>query len=216
MCIRDSSRPHNLPLVMIGAALLWFGWFGFNGGSAFAADGLAGMAWINTTAAAAAAMMGWLLIEKLRDGYATSLGASSGLVAGLVTITPAAGDLAPVSSLILGFIGGVLACFGVGLKYVLNYDDSLDVVGVHLVAGLWGTIALAFFAGDRGIFTGDVTEGFKLLGIQIIIALVSMVFAGVITLVIALAIKYTMGWRVTREEEFEGVDYSVHLSLIHI
>ncbi|MCT2286996.1 ammonium transporter [Corynebacterium sanguinis] len=206
----SNSRPHNLPLVMIGAALLWFGWFGFNGGSAFAADGLAGMAWINTTAAAAAAMMGWLLIEKLRDGYATSLGASSGLVAGLVTITPAAGDLAPVSSLILGFIGGVLACFGVGLKYVLNYDDSLDVVGVHLVAGLWGTVGLAFFAGERGIFTGDVTEGFKLLGIQIIIALVSMVFAGVITLVIALAIKYTMGWRVTREEEFEGVDYSVH------
>ncbi|WP_235933429.1 ammonium transporter [Corynebacterium qintianiae] len=207
---KSNSRPHNLPLVMIGAALLWFGWFGFNGGSAFAADGLAGMAWINTTAAAAAAMLGWLLIEKLRDGYATSLGASSGLVAGLVAITPAAGDLAPVSSLILGFIGGILACVGVGLKYIFNYDDSLDVVGVHLVAGLWGTIGLAFFAGDRGILTGGGAEGWKLLAVQVVIALVSVVFAGLLTLVIALAIKYTVGWRVTREQEFDGIDYSVH------
>ena len=133
----SNSRPHNLPLVMVGAALLWFGWFGFNAGSAFAADGLAGLAWMNTTAAAAAAMLGWLVVERLRDGYATSLGASSGLVAGLVAITPAAGDLNPAWSLVLGFIGGVLACFGVGLKYTFNYDDSLDVVGVHLVAGLW-------------------------------------------------------------------------------
>ena len=207
---RSNSRPHNLPLVMIGAALLWFGWFGFNGGSAFAADGLAGTAWINTTAAAAAAMLGWLLVEKLRDGYATSLGASSGVVAGLVAITPAAGDLAPVSSLILGLIGGILASFGVGLKYTFNYDDSLDVVGVHLVAGLWGTIGLAFFAGDRGIFTGDTAEGFKLLAVQVVIAVISMIFAGVVTLLIALIIKATVGWRVTREEEFDGIDYSVH------
>lgn len=207
---RSASRPHNLPLVMIGAALLWFGWFGFNGGSAFAADGLAGLAWVNTTAAAAAAMLGWLLVEKLRDGYATSLGASSGLVAGLVAITPAAGDLAPVSSLVLGLIGGILACFGVGLKYTFNYDDSLDVVGVHLVAGLWGTIGLAFFAGDRGIFTGGGAEGLKLLTVQTVIALASMAFAGLLTLLIALAIKYTLGWRVSREEEFDGIDYAVH------
>lgn len=202
---RSNSRPHNLPLVMIGAALLWFG---FNGGSAFAADGLAGLAWVNTTAAAA--MLGWLMVERFRDGYATSLGASSGLVAGLVAITPAAGDLGPVSSLVLGFIGGILACFGVGLKYTFHYDDSLDVVGVHLVAGLWGTIGLAFFAGDRGILTGGGAEGWKLLAVQVVIALASMVISGVVTLVIALAIKRTIGWRVSRQEEFEGIDYSVH------
>ncbi|MEX3503753.1 ammonium transporter [Corynebacterium sp. LK2510] len=206
----SNSRPHNLPLVMIGAALLWFGWFGFNGGSAFAADGLAGLAWLNTTAATAAAMLGWLMIERFRDGSATSLGASSGVVAGLVAITPAAGDLSPVTSLILGFISGILACFGVGLKYVFKYDDSLDVVGVHLVAGLWGTIGLAFFAVDGGIFTGGGADGWRLLAVQTVIAVVSMIFAGIVTLIIALAIKFTMGWRITSEEEFDGIDYSQH------
>ncbi|WP_425292301.1 ammonium transporter [Corynebacterium mayonis] len=206
----SNSRPHNLPLVMLGAALLWFGWFGFNGGSAFAADGLAGLAWVNTTAATAAAMLGWLAVEKLRDGYATSLGASSGVVAGLVAITPAAGALSPVTSLALGFIGGVLGCYGVGLKYKFNYDDSLDVVGVHLVAGLWGTIGLAFFSTGNGIFTGGGADGWRLLAVQTVIALVAMVFAGVLTLLIALAIKYTIGWRVSREQEFDGIDYSVH------
>lgn len=207
---QSNARPHNLPIVMIGAGLLWFGWFGFNGGSAFAADGLAGLAWVNTTAATAAAMLGWLLVEKLRDGYATSLGASSGLVAGLVAITPAAGALSPDTSLILGFIGGIVGCFGVRLKYVFNFDDSLDVVGVHLVAALCGTVGLALFAGDQGLLTGGGADGLKLLAIQAIIALTAMIFSGVITLVIALAIKYTFGWRVSREEEFEGIDYSIH------
>lgn len=207
---QSNSRPHNLPLVMIGAALLWFGWAGFNGGSAFAADGLAGLAWLNTVAAAATAMLGWLAVERLRDGYATSLGASSGLVAGLVVITPAAGDVSPVSSLVLGFIGGILACFGVGLKYTFNYDDSLDVVGVHLVAGIWGTVGVAFFAQETGIFTGGGADGWKLLAVQTLIALVAMLLSGVITLLIALAIKHTIGWRITREQEFEGIDYSMH------
>lgn len=207
---QSNSRPHNLPLVMLGAALLWFGWFGFNGGSSMAADGLAGLAWLNTTAATAAAMLGWLMIEKIRDGYATSLGASSGVVAGLVTVTPAAGDLTPVTSLLLGFVGGILACYGVGLKYRFNYDDSLDVVGVHLVAGLWGTIGLAFVTDGTGVFTGGGADGLKLLVVQFVIALAAMLFAGLVTWVIAVAIKYTLGWRVTREEEFDGVDYSVH------
>nr|WP_291313077.1 ammonium transporter [Corynebacterium sp. UBA2622] len=207
---RSNSRPHNLPMVMLGAALLWFGWFGFNGGSAFAADGLAGLAWLNTTVAAAAAMLGWLLIEKLRDGYATSLGASSGVVAGLVAITPAAGDISPLSSIPLGFIGGVLACYGVGLKYRFGYDDSLDVVGVHLVAGIWGTIGLAFFATGKGILTGGGVDGWRLIVVQTAIALTAIVFAGIITLLIALAIKYTIGWRISREQEFDGIDYSIH------
>ncbi len=206
----SNARPHNLPLVMLGAALLWFGWFGFNGGSALAADGLAGLAWLNTTAAAAAAMLGWLGVEKWRDGYATSLGASSGIVAGLVAITPAAGALTPATSLLLGAVGGVLACCGVGLKYRLNIDDSLDVVGVHLVAGVWGTIGLAFFSRGTGLFTGGGADGWRLLAVQTVIALAAMLFAGVLTYFIAVLIKHTVGWRVTREQEFEGIDYSVH------
>ncbi|AJK69190.1 ammonium transporter [Corynebacterium marinum] len=196
------QRPHNLPFVMLGAALLWFGWFGFNGGSAFAADGLAGLAWLNTTAATAAAMLGWVGVEKLRDGRPTSLGAASGVVAGLVSITPAAGALTPVTSLALGAVGGVLACLGVGLKYRFGYDDSLDVVGVHLVAGLWGTIGLAFFAGGG--------QTLRLLVVQVVIALFAMVYAGLITAVLGLALKFTLGWRIEPESEFEGIDIHEH------
>ncbi len=207
---QSNSRPHNLPFVMLGAALLWFGWCGFNGGSALAADGLAGLAWVNTAAAAAAAMLGWLAVEKLRDGYATSLGASSGLVAGLVAITPAAGALTPMTSILLGAGGGILSCFGVSLKYRFNYDDSLDVVGVHLVSAVWGTIGLAFFAQGNGIFTGGGADGWKLFAVQTVVAIVAMIFSGVLTYFIAIVVKHTMGWRVTREQEFTGVDYSVH------
>ncbi len=207
---QSNSRPHNLPFVMLGAALLWFGWCGFNGGSALAADGLAGLAWLNTAAATAAAMLGWLAVEKLRDGYATSLGASSGLVAGLVAITPAAGTLTPVTSILLGLGGGVFSCFGVSLKYRFNYDDSLDVVGVHLVAATWGTIGLAFFAQGKGVFTGGGADGWKLLVVQTVVAVVAMVFSGALTFLIAIVVKHTMGWRVTRAQEFAGVDYSVH------
>ncbi|MDO4928415.1 MAG: ammonium transporter [Corynebacterium sp.] len=208
--LRIPQRPHNLPFVMLGAALLWFGWFGFNGGSAFAADGLAGLAWLNTTAATAAAMLGWLATEKIRDGHATSLGAASGIVAGLVAVTPAAGDLTPVTALILGAIGGVLACFGVGLKYRFKFDDSLDVVGVHLVAGLWGTVGIGLLATDNGWFTGGGADGLRLFIVQIVIALVAMVFAAVLTWVIALGIKATIGWRVDAEAEAYGIDFAVH------
>lgn len=204
------QRPHNLPMVMLGAGLLWFGWFGFNGGSAFAADGLAGLAWINTTAATAAAILGWLLVEKIRDGYSTSLGAASGVVAGLVTITPAAGDLNPVTSLIMGLFGGMLGSVGVGLKFRFGFDDSLDVVGVHLVAGLWGTIAIAFFANDRGILTGGGAEGWKLLVVQFLIAAVAVIFAAVITAIIAVILKSTIGWRVTDQIETDGIDFGGH------
>lgn len=116
--------------------------FGFNGGSAFAADGVAGLAWLNTTVSAAAAMLGWLAVERIRDGHATSLGAASGLVAGLVSITPAAGDLTPMTAIVLGSMGGIIGSFAVGLKYRCGFDDSIDVVGVHLVAGLWGTVGV--------------------------------------------------------------------------
>nr|WP_120491438.1 ammonium transporter [Corynebacterium lactis] len=208
--MRTPHRPHNLPLVMLGAALLWFGWFGFNAGSAFGANGAAGLAWLNTTVATSAAMLGWIGLERVRDGHATSLGAASGIVAGLVTITPAAGDLTPLTSIILGAIGGALGCWGVGLKYRFGFDDTLDVVGVHLVAALWGTIGVGLLATDRGLLTGGGVDGAKLFAIQIIIALAAVVFAGILTAIIAFGLAKTVGWRVDDEAEFAGIDVAQH------
>ncbi|MBO0677236.1 ammonium transporter [Mycolicibacterium sp. S2-37] len=203
---RTAFRPHNIPFVMLGAALLWFGWFGFNVGSEGAADALAGLVWVNTTAATAAAMLGWLAVERIRDGHATSVGAASGIVAGLVAITPACGSLSPIGSLILGVIAGVLSALAIGLKYKFGYDDSLDVVGVHLVAGLWGTIAIGFLATETGLFYGG---GVQQLVVQVVIALVAVVFTGIMTTIIAFIVK-PMGWRVTREDEDTGIDETEH------
>ena len=204
---KEPMRPHNLPFVMLGAALLWFGWFGFNAGSAFGANATAGLAWVNTTTAAAAAMLAWLITEKIRDGHATSLGAASGVVAGLVAITPAAGALSPVGSIFLGAIAGALCALAVGLKYRFGYDDSLDVVGVHLVGGLVGTVGVGFFATETGLFYGG---GFDQLVVQVVIAVVAMIFSGVVTLVIGLIIKNTLGWRVSEDAEVGGIDLAVH------
>ncbi|TQJ50012.1 ammonium transporter [Phycicoccus sp. SLBN-51] len=203
----QAMRPQNVPIVMLGAGLLWFGWFGFNAGSELAADGLASTVWLNTTAATCAAMLGWLVVERVRDGHATSVGAASGVVAGLVAITPACGALSPVGSLALGVVAGALAALAVGLKYRLGYDDSLDVVGVHLVAGLWGTIGAGLLATSTGLFYGG---GVKQLAIQTIIALVSVLISGVGTTVIGLALKATLGWRVSRDVESDGIDAAVH------
>ncbi|ACQ80793.1 ammonium transporter [Beutenbergia cavernae DSM 12333] len=211
---KEPMRPHNLPLVMLGAALLWFGWFGFNAGSAFTADGVAGLAWVNTTSATAAAILGWLLVEKLRDGHATSLGAASGVVAGLVAITPAAGALNPVGSLVLGVVAGVLCALAVGLKYKLGYDDSLDVVGVHLVGGLVGTVLIGFLStGGSVFFTEDGTfgfGGFSQLAVQVIIAVVAIVYSGVVTAIIGFIIKAVIGWRVSEDVEVAGIDLAEH------
>jgi len=204
---KEPMRPHNLPFVMLGAALLWFGWFGFNAGSAYGATGDAGLAWVNTTTATAAAIIGWLATEKIRDGHATSLGAASGVVAGLVAITPAAGSLSPLGSILLGVVAGVLSALAVGLKYKWGYDDSLDVVGVHLVAGLWGTVGIGFLATESGLFYGG---GFNQLAVQVIIALVAVAFSLVVTAVIALALKATLGWRVSEDAEVGGIDLSSH------
>lgn len=204
---RVPTRPHNLPFVMLGAALLWFGWFGFNAGSAYGANGEAGLAWVNTTTCTAAAILGWLITEKIRDGHATSLGAASGIVAGLVAITPAAGSLSPVGSIILGLVAGALCALAVGLKHKFGYDDSLDVVGVHFVGGLVGTVMIGFLATDGGLFYGG---GVSLLLVQIIIAVVAIVLSAVVTLVIALALKATLGWRVSDEVEVGGIDAAVH------
>ncbi|MCK0117083.1 ammonium transporter [Isoptericola sp. CG 20/1183] len=203
----EPMRPHNLTLVMLGAALLWFGWFGFNGGSAFTADGFAGLAWVNTTTATAAAVLGWLVVEKIRDGSATSLGAASGVVAGLVAITPAAGSVSPLGSILLGAVAGVLSAFAVGLKFKLGFDDSLDVVGVHLVSGLWGTLAIGFLATETGLFYGG---GVNQLAVQAIIAVVAVAFSAVVTYILAIILKPTMGWRVSEDVEVNGIDLAVH------
>ena len=202
-----AMRPHNVPLTMIGAGMLWFGWFGFNAGSELAADETAALVWVNTTVATCAAMVGWLLIEKLRDGHATSIGAASGVVAGLVAITPACGALSPMGSIILGLVAGVLAAYAVGLKFRFGYDDSLDVVGVHLVAGLWGTVGAGVLSTSTGLFYG---KGLDQTIIQIVIALASLVITGVVTTVIALALKATMGWRIPADAETAGIDTAEH------
>ncbi|MQA35524.1 ammonium transporter [Modestobacter roseus] len=210
---RDPMRPHNLPLVMIGAGLLWFGWFGFNAGSALAANNTASVAWVNTLAATAAAVLGWLLIEKIRDGHATSLGAASGVVAGLVAITPACSAVSPIGALVVGVIAGVLCALAVGLKFKLGYDDSLDVVGVHLVGGLWGTIAIGFLATAEapaavdGLFYGG---GVDQLWRQVVGALAVLAFSFVVTLIIGFAIQKTIGFRLTEDDEVTGIDTVVH------
>lgn len=201
-------KPHNLPLVMLGAALLWFGWFGFNAGSAGTADATAGLAWVNTTVATAAAALGWLAVEKLREGHVTSLGAASGVVAGLVAITPAAADVSPLGAISLGVITGVLCALSLRLKYRFGFDDSLDVVGIHLVGGLSGTILIGLYATDGGLLYGG---GLALLVVQALVAVVAMLISAALTAVIALAIKYTLGWRVSEKEELEGIDVTRHL-----
>jgi ammonium transporter, Amt family len=218
---REPMRPHNLPFVMLGAGLLWFGWFGFNAGSEFAADGTAGRAWVNTLVATGLAMLAWLATEKVRDGHATSLGAASGVVAGLVAITPAAAAVDTFGALAIGAVAGVLCALAVGLKYRFGYDDSLDVVGVHLVGGLVGTVLIGLFANvDEGVngtwypdgalnglfYGGGVTQ----LITQVVVAVVAMVFSAVLTAVIALVVKAVMGLRIPEESEIGSIDSAEH------
>jgi Amt family ammonium transporter len=215
---KEAMRPHNLPFVMLGAALLWFGWFGFNAGSEFAADSTAGRAWLNTLLATGIAMLAWLATEKVRDGHATSLGAASGVVAGLVAITPAAAAVDTWGAIGIGVVAGVLCALAVGLKFKFGYDDSLDVVGVHLVGGLVGTILIGFFATDtnsawypdgaqNGLFYGG---GVTQLATQTIVALAAILFSFTATYVIALILKATIGLRVSDEAEVGGIDLAVH------
>jgi Amt family ammonium transporter len=210
---REPMRPHNLTLVMIGAGLLWFGWFGFNAGSAVAANGTAAVAWVNTMVATGAAALGWLLTEKVRDGHATSLGAASGIVAGLVAITPACNALSPVGSIVLGASAGVICALAVGLKYRFGYDDSLDVVGVHMVGGLVGTLGIGFLAsaaapaGVDGLFYGG---GLDQLGKQAIGAFAVLFYSLIVTLIIGYALHRTMGFRIEPDQEVAGIDLTEH------
>jgi Amt family ammonium transporter len=210
---KEPMRPHNLPLVMLGAGLLWFGWFGFNAGSALSANGQAAEVWVTTMVATGAAALGWLLVERIRDGHATSLGAASGVVAGLVAITPSCSSVTPLGAIAVGALAGVFCALAVGLKYRFGVDDSLDVVGVHLVGGLWGTIAVGFFAsaattaGVNGLFYGG---GVDQLGKQTVGALAVLAYSFILTLIIGFAIAKTIGFRIDEEDEVEGVDFTEH------
>lgn len=206
-------RPHNMTLVMLGACLLWFGWFGFNAGSALGAGWQASTAWVNTLAATAAAIIGWIVTERIRDGHFTSLGAASGAVAGLVAITPACAAVSPLGALAIGVIAGILCALAVGLKFKFGYDDSLDVVGVHLVGGLTGTLLVGIFAvsdapnGVPGLLDGG---GFHQLGAQAIGAFSVMAYSAIVTAIIAFALKAVMKVRVTPATEVAGIDLSEH------
>jgi Amt family ammonium transporter len=209
----EPMLPHNLPLVTIGAGILWFGWFGFNAGSALAANDVAIEAFLNTFLAAAAAMMGWLVAERIKDGHFTTLGAASGVVAGLVAITPAAGYVSGLSSLVFGAVAGVLCFLAVSLKYRFRYDDSLDVVGVHMVGGIVGGLLLGLFADE--VLAGDdhgwlLGGGMDLFTEQIIAIVVVMIYSFVVTFIIAKAIDLVMGLRVDDDTEVTGLDRTEH------
>ena len=205
---KGAHKPHNVPLVLLGAALLWFGWFGFNAGAEFA-NGLEGVGLIvvNTLGATAAAILGWLAIEKVKDGKPTSVGAASGAVAGLVALTPACANLAPGWALLLGLVAGVLCALAVELKYKFKFDDSLDVVGIHLVGGLAGTLYLGIFATGTGLLTGG---GLGQLTVQLIAAFAVMAYSFFVAFVLGFAIEKTIGFRVKNEDELAGLDTILH------
>jgi Amt family ammonium transporter len=211
---RVPMKPHSLPLVLLGAGLLFFGWFGFNAGSALGANQLAAVAFTNTMVATAGGVIGWLLVERFRDGHATSLGAASGAVAALVAITPACAFVAPWAAIVIGAAAGIICAFAVTLKYRLRYDDSLDVVGVHLVGGIVGCLLIGVFAttevndlGKDGLLYGGSID---VLVNQAIGAGAVLVYSFIVTAVLALALKFTVGLRVSKDDEIAGIDLAEH------
>ena len=206
---KGTHQPHNVPLTLIGVAILWFGWFGFNAGAqAFGDMSQVGLIVVNTFGATAAAILGWMVVEKLKDGKATSVGAGSGAIAGLVAITPACANLTPGWSLVLGLLVGIVCAYAIELKFTLGFDDSLDVVGIHLVGGLVGTLYLGFFATGTGLFTGG--EGFGQLIVQSIAAVGVMTYSFVVALVIGVILEKTVGFRASTHDEIAGIDSAVH------
>ncbi|KFJ04264.1 ammonium transporter [Bifidobacterium tsurumiense] len=196
-------RPHNVPFVMLGAFLLWFGWFGFNAGSAFQANGTAGYAWVSTALASASAMLAWGFTEKIRSGHYTAIGAASGIVAGLVAITPAADVVSPLWAIVIGIIAGIVCCLACSLKFKFGFDDSLDVVGIHGVGGLIGTLLVGLFAAGAGLLAGG---DWKQLAVQVCVVIVAVLYSAVVTAIIAFALEKTLGWRVSENQEIGGID----------
>ncbi len=210
---KGMNAPHNVPLTLLGASLLWFGWFGFNAGSAAAVNGTSAIAWINTLAAPAAATLGWLIVEKIKDGKPTSIGAASGAVAGLVAITPACNILTPFWAIVLGLITGAICAVAIELKFKLGFDDSLDVVGIHLVGGIVGTLYIGIFGSGIGLIdriaNGDKTP-FTQLGAQALGAFGVAIYSFVLAFIIGMVIEKTIGFRIKTEDEVAGVDTVVH------
>ena len=210
---REPMKPHNLTLVMLGAGLLWFGWFGFNAGSALSAGNTAAVVFVNTLMAGCTGLLAWLLVERLRDGHATSFGGASGAVAGLVAITPSCGAVTPVGAMVTGLLAGAVCALAVGLKYRFGYDDSLDVVGVHFVGGVVGMLAIGFFAsaaapqGVDGLLYGG---GADQLWRQVVATLATMTYSFVVTSILARVLDRTLGFRVEEEHENSGLDLVVH------
>jgi Amt family ammonium transporter len=211
---KESMAPHHIPLTVLGAGLLWFGWFGFNAGSALGANGLAGMAFVNTNTAAAAAAVAWVIVERLHRGKSTMLGAASGAVAGLVAITPGAGFVTPMSSIVIGLLGGIICYFAISLlKAKFGYDDALDAFGCHGIGGTWGALATGMFAtkainpaGGNGLFYGNPS----LLGIQVLSVLITIAFAVAATFILLKVISLFVKLRVSDDEEAIGLDLSLH------
>jgi len=217
---RDKFKPHNVPMVALGAGLLWFGWFGFNAGSEITADGITAVAFVNTQVATAAALLGWIIVEWIRDGKPTMVGASSGAVAGLVAITPCCGFIDPYAAILVGLVAGAACALAVALKYRFGYDDSLDVVAVHFVGGWIGTLWIGLFAStaanaglvdplgaSKGLFLGG---GFTQLGRQAMYSSIVTVYSFTIALVLGFLINKTIGFRATPEAEVEGIDLAEH------
>ncbi len=208
-----ARRPHNVPLTLLGAGLLWAGWYAFNGGSALAAGNNAAIVMVTTFTATCAAVLAWLAVEKLKDGHVTGIGAASGAITGLVAITPACGAVTPVGAILVGAIAGLICPFAVGLKHRLGYDDSTDVVGVHLVGGIVGTLLIGFFASDtmpsgqNGILYGG--SGMLLVK-QAVAAGSVLLYSFLVALAIGYAIKRTMGIRISSEDEEHGIDARLH------
>ena len=210
---KDSMRPHNLPFVLLGVGLLWFGWFGFNAGSALAANGTAAAIFLNTLVAGCLGMLGWLSVEQIRDGRPTTFGAASGVVAGLVAITPSCGTVNTLGAAVVGLAAGIVCSFAVGAKFRFNYDDSLDVVGVHFVGGVVGVLLIGLFAtavmtsGPQGLFYGG---GLAQLGKQALATVVVALYAFTVSFVLAKLIDRVMGFRLSAEDETTGVDFTQH------
>jgi Amt family ammonium transporter len=212
--------PHNLPMTVLGTGILWFGWAGFNAGSALAADGVAAQAIMNTFLAASAAMLGWLVVERIRDGHATTLGAASGAVAGLVAITPCAGFVGGMAPVYIGLVTGAVCYLALSLKTSFGFDDSLDVIAVHLVGGLVGSLLLGFFADasinpvvtNEGVFLGG---GGALLWDQVVASVVTLAFSFVVSIIIAKLIDVTIGLRISEDDEVQGLDLSQHAQVAY-
>ncbi len=211
---KERMRPHNVPFVLLGTGLLWFGWFGFNAGSALAANTTSAFAFVNTNTATGAALLAWILTEKIRDGHATTLGAASGAVAGLVAITPACGFVSPMGSIAIGFAAGVVCALATGLKTKFGYDDALDVVGVHLIGGILGALTIGLFAtkmtnsaGTNGFF---YKGGWTLMGHQAVAVLAVVAYSFIATYILAQILDKTIGLRVSEEDESIGLDLSQH------